>query len=366
MNMEKIWLNEAFKGEVPNDFQGKVGWQNPSNIALVKYWGKKGKQLPQNPSISFTLSECRSETFVTFEKADKFGFRFFFEGQENPAFGAKIEKFLIDHQSFFPFINQLNLKVESRNTFPHSSGIASSASSMSAFVMGLMEIENLLVGPLTLRQAQGSGTLAKASYFSRLASGSASRSVYPMMALWGATEAYEGSSDEYAVPLENDIHPVFKTYHDSILIVSGETKSVSSRAGHGLMEGNPYASARYAQANENIKNLLAALKSGDLDTFMTITESEALQLHALMMCSNPSFILMKPNTLRIIEAIRSFRSKTNIPLCFTLDAGPNVHLLYPENEAEKVEEFIKNELANYCVEGRWIADHVGDGPKKLL
>ena len=360
-DLENLYKSEAFKGVVPNDYQGKVGWRSPSNIALVKYWGKKGKQLPQNPSISFTLSECRTETFIQYEKADSFGFKFFFEGQENPAFGTKIEKFLLDHQAFFPFLNQLHLTVESRNTFPHSSGIASSASSMSAFVMGLLEIESKLVGPST-----GSGSLTKASYFARLASGSAARSVYPKMALWGATEAYNGSSDEYAVPLESDIHPVFKTYRDSILIVSGETKSVSSRAGHGLMEGNPYAPARYAQANENINNLLSALKSGDLETFMNITESEALQLHALMMCSNPSFILMKPNTLRVIEEVRRFRNETHIPLCFTLDAGPNAHLLYPESEAEKVDDFIKNTLLAYCDEGRWMADHVGDGPKKLL
>ena len=359
--MENKWLNEAFKGEVP-DFHGRVGWQCPSNIALVKYWGKRGKQLPQNPSISFTLSECRSETFIDFEKAEKFGFQFFFEGKENPAFGAKIEKFLLENQAFFPFINQLNLKVESRNTFPHSSGIASSASSMSAFVMCLLEIER----SLSLSKGRPIDmVLRKASYFSRLASGSAARSVFPKMALWGATPYYKGSSDEYAVSLADDIHPIFKTYHDSILIVSGETKSVSSRAGHALMEGNPYAPARYAQANENIKNLLAALKSGDLDTFINITESEALQLHALMMCSNPSFILMKPNTLRIIEEVRTFRNETQIPLCFTLDAGPNVHLLYPDSEAEKVESFIKSELLKYCNQGRWIADHVGDGPKKM-
>ena len=361
--MENKWLNEAFKGEVLGGFQGKVGWASPSNIALVKYWGKRGKQLPQNPSISFTLSECRSETFLTYEKADKFGFQFFFEGKENPAFGAKIEKFLLENQSFFPFINQLNLKVESRNTFPHSSGIASSASSMSAFVMCLLEIER----SLSLSKGRPIDmVLRKASYFSRLASGSAARSVFPKMALWGATDCYNGSSDEYAVPLENDIHPVFKTFRDSILIVSSEKKSVSSRAGHGLMEGNPYAPARYAQANENIKNLLTALKSGDLDTFINITESEALQLHALMMCSNPSFILMKPNTLNIINEIKSFREETKIPLCFTLDAGPNVHLLYPDSEAEKVESFIKSELLKYCNQGCWIADHVGDGPKKML
>ena len=336
----------------------KVGWQSPSNIALVKYWGKRGKQLPQNPSISFTLSECRSETYVSYEQSDHFGFRFFFEGQEKPAFGAKIEKFLMDNKASFPFLDQLNLTVESHNTFPHSSGIASSASSMSAFVMCLLDIESQLIGKDIDFQ--------KASYFARLASASASRSVYPKMALWGATDCYKGSSDEFAVSLENDIHPVFKTYRDSILIVSNAQKSVSSRAGHGLMEGNPYAPARYAQANENIKNLLAALKSGDLDTFFNITESEALQLHALMMCSNPSFILMKPNTLNLINEIRQFREETKIPLCFTLDAGPNVHLLYPENEAEKVESFIKSELLTYCNQGRWIADHVGDGPKKLL
>ena len=376
--MENKWLNEAFKGEVPSGFQGKVGWASPSNIALVKYWGKRGKQLPQNPSISFTLSECRSETFVTYEKADHFEFRFFFDGKENPDFGAKIEKFLIDYQAFFPFINQLSLTIESRNNFPHSSGIASSASSMSAFVMCLIEIESLLIGQSAFRQAQrpslvkvpepveGPNNLQKASYFSRLASGSAARSVFPKMALWGTTNCYKDSSDEYAVSLENDIHPVFKTYRDSILIVSGETKSVSSRAGHALMEDNPYAPARYAQANTNIKNLLAALKSGDLNTFINITESEALQLHALMMCSNPSYILMKPNTLRIIEIIRQFRYETKTPLCFTLDAGPNVHLLYPDSEAAKVEHFIQDVLTNYCDQGRWIADRVGDGPKKLL
>ncbi|MCR5658851.1 MAG: hypothetical protein K6G25_05950 [Bacteroidales bacterium] len=361
--MENKWLSEAFKGTVPDDFQGKVGWASPSNIALVKYWGKKGKQIPQNPSISFTLSECRSETFVTYEKADSFGFRFFFDGKESPAFGAKIEKFLLDYQAFFPFINQLSLTVESHNTFPHSSGIASSASSMSAFVMCLMEIER----SLSLSKGRTIDlNLQKVSYFSRLASGSASRSVYPKMALWGATSYYEGSSDEYAVSLENDIHPIFKTYRDAILIVSGETKSVSSRAGHALMEGNPYAPARYAKANENIKDLLAALQSGDVDTFIHITESEALQLHALMMCSDPSYILMKPNTLNLINEIRGFREETKIPLCFTLDAGPNVHLLYPKQEADKVDYYIKNVLVEFCDKDRWIADRVGDGPKKQL
>ena len=83
-----------------------------------------------------------------------------------------------------------------------------------------------------------------------------------------------------------------------------------------------------------------------------------------MMCSNPSFILMKPNTLRIINTLYEFRRETDIPVCFTLDAGPNVHLLYPDRDAEMVERFIMDELEPYCVDGKWIADRVGDGPSR--
>ena len=124
-------------------------------------------------------------------------------------------------------------------------------------------------------------------------------------------------------------------------------------------------SRRYQQAQTKIKDLLSALKSGDLETFISITESEALQLHALMMCSSPSFILMKPNTLRIIEEVRLFREETKIPACFTLDAGPNVHLLYPEAFADEVERFIINILESYCAASKWISDRIGNGPSPL-
>ena len=333
---------------------GGVKWQSPSNIALVKYWGKspKGPQIPQNPSISLTLSQCRTETSVFYEESDRFGLHFRFDGKENPEFQTKLVDFLKTQMVRFPFLNRMDLQIDSHNSFPHSSGIASSASSMSALVLCLLDIEN------------NNMDLQEASRLSRLASGSACRSVFPKAALWGATEAFKGSSDEYAVSLEDQIDPIFKTYHDSILIVSDAKKAVSSRAGHALMDTNPYANTRYAVANRNIADLLAALKSGDLEAFMKITESEAMQLHALMMCSNPSFILMKPNTLRIINTLYEFRRETDIPVCFTLDAGPNVHLLYPDQHAEMVERFIMDELEPYCHEGQWIADRVGNGPSR--
>ena len=347
------------QANIPSGFHGTVKWQSPSNIALVKYWGKKGVQLPQNPSISFTLSNCRTETEISFDVSDSFSFRFLFEDKENQTFAEKIEKFMLGHVADFPWLDHLSLNVKSSNSFPHSSGIASSAASMSALVLCLLDIDRMLKGEAEI-------DLQKASYFARIASGSASRSVYPVMALWGKTNALADSSDEYAVSLENQINPIFKTYCDSILIVSDATKSVSSRAGHALMENNPYAAARYAQANRNTENLLAALRDGDLETFIQITESEAMQLHALMMCSNPSFILMRPNSLNIINAVRQFRADSQLPLCFTLDAGPNVHLLYPKEYADSVETFINENLVQYCTDLKWIKDCVGNGPEKLL
>ncbi len=328
--------------------------QSPSNIAIVKYWGKHGNQLPNNPSISFTLSRCHTDTSIKFTKnnSDNYTMRFLFEGKESPKFQEKIEKYLIENQQYFGFLKGLDLEVESSNSFPHSSGIASSAASMSALVLCLLQIEKIVnkdVTPLDMR---------KASLLSRLASGSAARSVYPVMALWGTTPSITDSSDDYAVPLADMVNPVFKTYHDSILIVSNKEKSVSSRVGHSLMNGHPLAEKRYQTARENTEKLLKVLKNGDLATFIEIAEAEALQLHEMMATSTPPYKLVEPNTLNIIEAVRNFRQESKIPACFTLDAGPNVHLLYPDNYDAQVKSFIKDNLLQYCHDNQCIDDIV--------
>ena len=328
--------------------------KSPSNIAIVKYWGKHGNQLPNNPSISFTLSRCFTETSITanYNHCDNYNLSFLFDGKESPKFQEKIEKYLIDNQQYFGFLKGLDLKIESYNSFPHSSGIASSASSMSALVLCLLKLEKLVnqdVTPIDLK---------KASFLSRLASGSAARSVYPVMTLWGATPSVPTSSDEYAVPLADVVNPVFQTYHDSILIVSNKEKSVSSRVGHSLMNGHPLAEQRYATARQNTERLLKVLQHGDIQEFIKIAEAEALQLHEMMATSNPPYRLMEANTLKIIEFVKEFRHDTGTPLCFTLDAGPNVHLLYPDASEAEVKAFIKTELLQYCHEYKWIDDKV--------
>jgi len=162
------------------------------------------------------------------------------------------------------------------------------------------------------------------------------------------------------------VHDVFKTFHDDILIVSAAEKSVSSTAGHALMNGNVYADARYTQANDRIAQLKQILKSGDVDAFGKLAEDEAMTLHALMMCSDPSYVLMEPGTLDMIREIRQFRADTGTPIYFTLDAGPNIHLLYPTHVKETAEKFITSTLIPYTANGRVIKDKVGNGPEKLV
>ena len=327
---------------------------SPSNIAIVKYWGKHGNQLPNNPSISFTLSRCHTETHIKVARnsTENYAMRFLFEGKESPKFQEKIEKYLVDNQQYFGFLKGLDLEIESSNSFPHSSGIASSAASMSALVLCLLKIEKIVNQDVT------SLDMRKASFLSRLASGSAARSVFPIMSLWGETPSVPSSSDDYAVPLGDMVHPVFKSYHDSIMIVSNKEKSVSSRVGHSLMNGHPLAEQRYATARENTERLLKVLKNGDLEEFIDIAETEALQLHEMMATSTPSYKLMEPNTLKIIDLVREFRQDTKIPACFTLDAGPNVHLLYPDACDKQVKEFIKSNLLQYCHDNQCIDDVV--------
>jgi len=359
------------KDFIPSEYtatieSGEFTWQSPSNIALVKYWGKLENQIPANPSISFTLDHCRSTTTLKFSlkkegsNKDNFDFNFFFEGKEKDDFKPKIRKFFERIEVYCPYLKDYSFVIYSENSFPHSSGIASSASGMSALALCLMQLEKQL-NP-TMDQEYFN---KKASFLARLGSGSASRSIEGGLVVWGKHENIEDSSDLYAVEYPHLVHKNFQNYQDTILLVDKGEKQVSSTVGHDLMHGHPFAEKRFEQANENLEKLILILKSGDISEFIKIVESEALSLHAMMMSSQPYFILMKPNTLEIIQKIWEFRESTKIPACFTLDAGANVHLLYPENYKDEVLEFIKNELVVYCQNAHYICDQVGSGAARI-
>lgn len=340
----------------------KIAWRSPSNLAIIKYWGKHGIQLPQNPSISLTLSKAYTEMTLNYQpkQHEEPTIDFLFENKPNEPFRLKIAHYLTSLYDMLPFLRDYDLQIESHNSFPHSAGIASSASSMSALGLCLTTMERDLGGLLGKKKAD-THFFKRASMFARLGSGSACRSVYPIAAVWGKCKDVYNSSDKYAVPYQDDVHPIFHTFHDDILIVSKREKSISSRVGHRLMENNVYAKGRYAQARERMKDVLKAMESGDLEKFGIIAEDEALTLHALMMTSSPSFTLLHPNTLKIIELVRAWRTIMKLPLYFSLDAGPNPHLLYPENIENEVHDFIQNELLQYCENKQYIRDKVGMG-----
>ena len=345
--------------------EGKVIYRAPSNIALVKYWGKKADQIPANPSISFTLDACATTTSLTYSRLSKkgtgFSFELFFEGKPKESFKAKIETFLTRIEQYLPFLKEYHLKIETSNSFPHSSGIASSASGMAALALSLMHIEKQLEPTISEEHF-----LQKASFLARLGSGSACRSIEGDLMQWGKHNEIPGSSDLFAIKYPFEVHEIFHQYHDTILLVDKGQKQVSSTVGHNLMHGHPYAEQRFTQAHDNISKLQEVFGTGNLNEFIQIVESEALTLHAMMMTSMPYYILMKPNTLKIIEKIWSFRAASNTHLCFTLDAGANVHVLYPQDEKEEVYQFIKDELVVYCENGQYICDRIGFGAQKLI
>nr|WP_294776922.1 diphosphomevalonate decarboxylase [uncultured Flavobacterium sp.] len=358
---EKDFISKPFSTIIES---GSFQWSAPSNIALVKYWGKKEHQIPANPSVSFTLNNCKTITKLAFAKKennDSFSFDLLFEGKPKEDFKPKIQKFLERIEVYCPYLKEFHLTIDTENTFPHSSGIASSASGMAALAMNIMSLEKAL-NP----EMNEDFFYQKASFLARLGSGSACRSVKGSVVVWGKQAQITGSSDLYGVEFPTKIHDNFKNYQDTILLVDKGEKQVSSTIGHDLMHNHPFAEQRFAQAHDNLSAIKKVLENGNLTEFIKIVESEALTLHAMMMTSMPYFILMKPNTLEIINKIWQFRNETNIPICFTLDAGANVHVLYPENVRESVLQFIQTELVGYCQNGNYICDAIGNGAIKIL
>lgn len=330
-------------------------WRAPSNIALVKYWGKYGQQLPANPSISFTLEKAFTETEVTFKEGAQGNLTFRFEGEEKPEFLPKLQNFFERIKGECPWMDHQGIEINSTNSFPHSSGIASSASSMAALALCICGFEANKDG----RELD----LIKASRLARLGSGSACRSVRGGFNLWGAAPELEMSSNEYAVPVTT-VHENFMTLQDTILLVDTGIKEVSSTVGHGLMKDHHYAEARFQQARTNIGRLLRILEKGDFMPLAELIEQEALALHAMMMTSDPHFMLFMPGSIAIIRKVMALRAQ-GMEISFTVDAGANIHLIYPEAHSNEVMDLVKRELVDYCHNGTYLCDNVGLGPLDL-
>lgn len=329
----------------------KSTWKSPANIAFVKYWGKIGKQIPANPSLSMTLKECYTETSVEFSENSCLSVELYLDSIRNDSFAVKIKNYLESLLEYWPELSKLKVVIYTKNTFPQGTGIASSASGLSAFALAFTEylyfINSREIDSLFYRIS---------SNLARLASGSASRSVYGGFVSWGDL------SNDYATVVE-DVHSIFSNLQDTVLIISDKEKKVSSTGGHQHMGVHPFKEARYQLAKFNYAESLKCFKNGDLEKLGIIIEQEALTLHALMMSSHNPYILLRPNSLLAIEMVKDFREQTKLPLYFTLDAGPNLHLIYPSSEKNKIQTFINHELSQLSI--RVIHDEMGMGPCRL-
>ena len=336
-------------------------WIAPSNIAIVKYWGKFENQIPANPSLSFTLTNAHTDTQLTVvederKKSEVPVVEVWFSGEKRQDFAPKIHSFLMSVLEDYPWLRGKHLKIETANTFPHSSGIASSASGMAALACCIEDIHTTYFAPQKFRKL-------KASYSARLGSGSACRSIYGGFVQWGKTDDGKGS-DEYAIPV-TPVHEEFHTVFDYILILDSEEKSVSSSEGHSLMKGHPFAKQRFDQGKHHTTALRKILSSGDWSAFISLMEAEALTLHAMMMTSTPPFILMKPKTLEVISKIWQFRSDTGLNVGFTLDAGANLHVVFHKSALTAVENQLLPEVQYLCEQNLVLRDFIGQGPYKL-
>jgi len=337
-----------------------AGWRSPSNIALIKYWGKREGQIPANPSLSMTLSQAFTETRIMVSRTPEMSGIMSINGVKAHPFLLKLNLFYQWFLKEVPVFNGLTLQIQTRNSFPHSTGIASSASGFSAFTLCLLD----LASKLTQVHLPEEHFFQLASYTSRMGSGSACRSLYSGYTVWGRTTLIDGSSDVFSVDINDRVNRTMEKLQDAILVVSSKPKSVASSLGHSRMNQHPFSGARVDQAHSHLAEALTALKQGDFEHLGSIAENEALTLHALIMTSRGGDILLDPKSLLLMQRIKQARAG-GLPVFYTLDAGPNVHLMYPQSASASVRDFIQKELIPCCENNLVIYDHLGMGPQTL-
>ena len=297
-----------------------------TNIALIKYWGKRDEEkiLPMNNSLSLTLDGFYTTTTVTFK-----------EELEEDSF--VLNEQVVTGEAFNRVTNFLNLirqlagksdlyaNVYSLNAVPTAAGFASSASGFAALAAAATRAIGLNVNEQEL------------SKITRQGSGSACRSIYGGFSEWVKGEETDGS-DSYAVPI------VPADYWDvrvAAVVLNAEEKGISSRVG---MKRTVDTSVFYQGWLDSVSNDLQAIKIGiqerDFEKVGQIAEANCLKMHATTLGANPPFTYWQDTTLNIMQTVQKMR-ETGIPVYFTIDAGPNVKVLYLPEHEELVEQTLK-------------------------
>lgn len=312
-----------------------------TNIALVKYWGKKDQELiiPQTDSLSLTLNEFYTTTTVNFDNrltSDLVAI----DQQTLSKQAAKKVVHVLD------IVRQLSgiksfARVESINHVPTAAGLASSASAFAALAGAASAAAGLNLSRRDL------------SRLARRGSGSATRSIYGGLVEWqkGTDDAFS-----FAQPiLENVDFPIEML----AVLVDTKKKKVSSRSGmQSSVETSPYYDAwRQVVANDMVA-IKQAIKAKDIDEIGHIAEENALRMHALTFSADPGFTYFNGETLTIIKAVEDLRNQ-GVNCYYTMDAGPNVKVIYDRGNRSKIVE----ELSNIVGPERLVVSQPGPGIK---
>ncbi|KPK95431.1 MAG: hypothetical protein AMJ88_00345 [Anaerolineae bacterium SM23_ 63] len=291
---------------------------NP-NIAFIKYWGNRDAalRLPSNGSISLTLGGLETYTSVTFDESLSSD-HIAIDGQPASASASERVSLHLDRIRLVAGI-ETYATVESRNNFPVGAGLASSASAFAALSLAGISAAGLSLQP------------AELSRLARRGSGSACRSIFGGFVEWYASETDEGSyAESFAAPDYWDLQ-------DLIVILSGEHKGVGSTQGHALADTSPLQSARVADAQRRLKECRRAILDRDFFSLASIIELDCNLMHAVMHTSTPPLMYWYPETLQIMTAVSKWREEGH-EVCYTIDAGPNVHCICTSKHADTIEE----------------------------
>jgi diphosphomevalonate decarboxylase len=296
--------------------------QASPNIAFIKYWGNYDNTLriPMNNSISMNLDGLFTQTTVSFQPSLPFD-ELIINGHEVAGTGLERVSYILDLIRDQAKISD-RAEVMTTNNFPSGAGIASSASAFAA---------------LALAGSRAAGLDLSQQDLSRLArrgSGSAARSIPGGFVEWQAGSCDE---DSFAYSLADTDH--WKLV-DCVAIVSASHKKTGSTEGHSLAPTSPLQAARVTDAPRRLEICRNAILNCDFDAFASIVELDSDMMHSVMMTSTPALHYWKPASLEMMNRVRAWRAE-GIPACYTVDAGPNVHVICPEAEAPMVDKRLR-------------------------
>ena len=292
------------------------------NIAFIKYWGNRDNALriPMNGSISMNLESLSTTTSVEFSKDFQQDDLVIDGKNASPQALQRVSTFLDIIRGQMP--EKQYAIVISLNSFPMGAGIASSASAFAALAAAASKAAGLELDTAAL------------SRLARRGSGSACRSIPDGFVEWQPGKTDEESYASSIAPADH-WHLV-----DLIAVVSRSHKEVGSSAGHTLASTSPLQNARVADSPRRLQICRQAILDKDFQNFADIVELDSNLMHAVMMTSTPGLFYWEPATLDLIKKVHTWRAD-GLQVCFTIDAGPNVHLLCPAEDAAAVESQLK-------------------------